>query len=344
MTVLLMIGKVLLMIIKVLLILLLLALLFVLAVVFVPVRYSAEAVVKEEREVKARILWLFRSINVSISYVNNELKYRIKIFGIDYNTIRKFTGFIKDKLSFLKKRKKKDEEETKEDKKSEHKEERQNDIAVCDDEENDNFDNLGQNAAGEEKNNSSESEKYVSDDIDIEITDNDKIEDDTLGQDNVRKKFSIKRFFNLIIEKIKAILDGIKKIISFCTNGKKKLSVIIEFIKSDELLNMVCFTGDNVLHLLKKIKPKMLKGYVRFGTGDPCSTGEILGVIAVARGLCASDITVVPEFEEKVFECHVKVKGQIRIWTILIIAVKFIISDEWKQFDGLRKKMMSEIK
>ena len=115
MTILLMIGNVLLKIIEVLLILLIIAVIIVCAVLFVPIRYSIDASFKEKREIFACVSWFFKVVNVTVSYTDDEFKYRTHIFGIDYNRIKKFTGFIGEKFSRLKNgKKKKDKKNSKE--------------------------------------------------------------------------------------------------------------------------------------------------------------------------------------------------------------------------------------
>lgn len=405
MTILLIIGNVLLKIIEVLLILLIIAVIIVCAVLFVPIRYSIDASFKEKREIFACVSWFFKVVNVTVSYTDDEFKYRTHIFGIDYNRIKKFTGFIGEKFSRLKNgKKKKDKKNSKEMYDIESCDEDDIDVSYDGDEkgvaDNASFDEEGQGIAdnadigneshGEDRrivddnadisdayfdeegqgiydniDRSSfdrsgqdisdkygaydyESEKYTTRTNDIENPDSgtdykEETENESSEEDNIiRRFFSI--IYNYIVEKLRNLYNGIKSIIELCRSGKEKLRIIIDFIRSDELSGMVCFTKDNVLHLLKKIKPKFLKGDIRFGTGDPCSTGELLGTVAVARGLFAFDINIVPDFEEKVFEGNVKAKGGIRISTLLIIIFKFITSDEWKQFNALLKKTKSSIK
>ena len=96
MTVLLIIGKVLLKIIEILLILLLLVILTACAVLFIPVRYDFGMSLYDNTDINGRISWLFRIVNIQVSYAENKLEYRIKIFGIDYNKIKNFwRRFIK---------------------------------------------------------------------------------------------------------------------------------------------------------------------------------------------------------------------------------------------------------
>lgn len=405
MTILLMIGNVLLKIIEVLLILLIIAVIILCAVLFVPIRYSIDASFKKKREIYACVSWFFKVVNVTVSYTDDEFKYRTHIFGIDYNRIKKITGFIGGKFSRLKHgKKKKDKEEPPkiydiescdEDDISFDEEKwdvSDNPDSVSFDEERDDisdnadignashgedgrtvidnadisdayfdeegqgihdnidrssFDKSGQDISDKYGAYDYESEKYTTRIYDIEKPDlgtdyKEGAENESSEEDYIIRRF-FSKIYNYIVEKLKNLYNGIKSIIELCRSGKEKLRIIIDFIRSDELSGMVCFTKDNVLHLLKKIKPKFLKGDIRFGTGDPCSTGELLGAVAVARGLFAFDINIVPDFEEKVFEGNVKAKGRIRISTLLIIIFKFITSDEWKQFNALLKKTKSSV-
>lgn len=362
MTILLIIGNVLLKIIEILLVLLILAVIIVCAVLFVPIRYSVDASFKEKREIYACVSWLFKIVNVTVSYADDEFKYRTHIFGIDCNNKKKFTGFISEKLSHLKHGKKKKDKESEEIFDIESCDEDDIDVSydgddtsfdekgqgIYDNIDRSSFDKSGQDILDKYGANDYETEKYTTRTYDIEKPDSgtdykEKTENESSEEDNIIRRF-FSKIYNSIVEKLRNLYNGIKSFIEFCIRGKEKLRIIIDFIRSDELLSMVCFTKDNVLHLLKKIKPKFLKGNIRFGTGDPCSTGEILGAVAVVSGLFAYDVNVIPEFEEKVLEGHVRAKGGIMISTLLIIITRFVKSDEWKKFNALLKKTKSGIK
>lgn len=84
--------------------------------------------------------------------------------------------------------------------------------------------------------------------------------------------------------------------------------------------------ADNVkqqlIYLLKKIRPRKIEGDVVFGTGDPASTGQALGAIAMLYGVYPEKLNIVPDFDEKRFEGELHVKGRLRLIHVLIIVVR----------------------
>lgn len=80
-----------------------------------------------------------------------------------------------------------------------------------------------------------------------------------------------------------------------------------------------------VLYLLKKIKPVKIEGNVVFGTGDPATTGQAIGAIAVLYGFLPEKLHITPDFEEKKYEGNLHVKGRIRLIHVLVIALKLIL-------------------
>ena len=82
---------------------------------------------------------------------------------------------------------------------------------------------------------------------------------------------------------------------------------------------------------LKHIKPKKHYVNIIFGTGDPCSTGEILGLIYSFAFLSGINIEAIPDFEDKIFKADSYFKGRIRIFTLGIILLKAYRNDDLKK-------------
>ena len=68
-----------------------------------------------------------------------------------------------------------------------------------------------------------------------------------------------------------------------------------------------------------------------FGTGDPCSTGKVLGVLSLIYGLYGEHIEITPDFNNKVLEGNFNVKGRIRLVRIIIIVTKLLLDKRFKR-------------
>lgn len=76
--------------------------------------------------------------------------------------------------------------------------------------------------------------------------------------------------------------------------------------------------------LIKKIKPSKIEGDLIIGTGDPASTGQVIGAIAAIYGFFPKKLQIMPDFEEKRYEGNLHIKGKLRLIHVVVIAFKLI--------------------
>lgn len=71
--------------------------------------------------------------------------------------------------------------------------------------------------------------------------------------------------------------------------------------------------------ILRRIKPKYIMADIHFGTGEPDTTGYLLGVYGIFSPHIKKPgyVNLTPDFEQAVFEGRIKAKGSIRIFTLL---------------------------
>lgn len=99
--------------------------------------------------------------------------------------------------------------------------------------------------------------------------------------------------------------------------GKKsfsfdKISGIIQFIKGYENKEGLRKIKGEFVALIRYLMPGHIEGKIVFGTGDPCTTGWILGAISMFQIAYTEGVTILPDFEEKVFQAHGYMKGKVR--------------------------------
>ena len=61
------------------------------------------------------------------------------------------------------------------------------------------------------------------------------------------------------------------------------------------------------------------------GLEDPASTGQIYGIYCAAMILHKNRIRMVPDFDRKIMDGHVHIKGRIRLITLVYAAIKIIL-------------------
>ena len=129
----------------------------------------------------------------------------------------------------------------------------------------------------------------------------------------IKVKNSIKKVFYIII----GFLEKWHKIKAFLQNEINKKGLKNAFVSLKKIF----------IH----IRPKKLNIAVEFGTGDPCSTGQLLGGLSILYGYYGETVQITPNFETKILEGSIFCKGRIRLFTLLIICIKLILNKEFRK-------------
>lgn len=369
-TILAIIGKILLTILKILLFLLLLVLLVTGLVLFVPVRYDFSGSYHgDDIRVDGEVSWLIHFISLRFWYRDGKTPYILRIAGIKIlpgKIKEKQERKGKQKAGAKHKNKKTARKSNKTTAENESKDSvvkggkdffRKNDADRAD--------------AGEEKLEDVQKvdlKKDIEDktyplktaerEPDIEINENkENIKPDIeLGENKTETKKDIKQnkknnkqkksLWKNIVSKLKCLMqipkkiadtfkkvsDAVKKIFAAVRSGKEKAVLVKEFVFGRECLDFVCVVRDNVLHLWRHIKPKLLRIDMTIGFDDPAVTGQVLGVIAAFCGAAGMMPCVTPDFEKRVFESDIEIKGRVTVFVLLKILIKVYFCEELKEF------------
>lgn len=154
----------------------------------------------------------------------------------------------------------------------------------------------------------------------------------------LRVKNTIIKWTHKIIhikDKIIAFFQGMKaRIIKWCNtirNLKNKFNLILDFMKDELNKEGFQITYSSFKKLLKHILPTKLQSKIVFGTGDPCSTGQALGVMSIVYSYYGDKVRIIPDFENKILEGKHEARGRIRLVTLLMIVIKLILDKRFKQ-------------
>lgn len=303
-----------------------LLILIICLILFVPIRYEADAKFDKSISADGRVSWLLRILNLRFSYVEEILNIKITVFGITlFETGKddeaKSKAKSKAKRNFKRKAK------------------REKDII-----DKDNIDIDIKEDQGETKDlqkDDSTLDKQVIQ-PDIEESRNRSKEDETSSKPG-KSKFNIKAF---ISEKLTLIKELIFKLLNIIKNTLIKIYKFLLHIESDEesaiskLNKGKTFLKDNKLgikaiidtskKLINHIKPRKISGDVEFGFDNPAITGQVLGIIAIFYSRYYESFKLTPNFEEKILKGQIFVKGRIRIFSIAIIIVKLILNKNFQ--------------
>lgn len=120
------------------------------------------------------------------------------------------------------------------------------------------------------------------------------------------------------------------------------LSGIINFVRDTgnrsafrrvwkELRSLVCY-----------LAPQRIRGHLVIGTGDPSSTGLMIGGISLLPFVYQDGLDITPDFDEKIFQADGMIKGRVRILYLLRLCIRLYRDKElkklWDNIQNLKKE------
>lgn len=151
----------------------------------------------------------------------------------------------------------------------------------------------------------------------------------------------IKKKIISLIEKIKAFFialwNKLAKIFETASDVRAKIKLVTDFLQDTQNREGIRLTFAESKKILKHILPGKLKSTIKFGTGDPCSTGQALGAFSILYSFYGDNISITPDFENKVFEGKHYARGRISLITILLIIIRLIRD---KRFKSLKRNFL----
>lgn len=124
----------------------------------------------------------------------------------------------------------------------------------------------------------------------------------------------------------KGVSSRIKSISEKLSGLKKKKAGYTKLYNNARTKEAVKVVKKQLIRLLKHLKPTKVRGRVRYGSGDPADTGKHLGYMSVLFPLYGDNIDITPDFEEKVLEGDLFIKGRIRLIKVVRCGLGIIIN------------------
>lgn len=108
----------------------------------------------------------------------------------------------------------------------------------------------------------------------------------------------------------------------------KQLSSIMNFIRDSQHKSGFRTVKKELLNLLRYLAPYQIRGRVHFGTGDPCTTGWILGGISMCAVTYTEGLFIVPHFEKKILKADGFLKGRLRLIYVVRLAIRGYLDED----------------
>lgn len=289
-----------------------LVILVVTAVLFVPVRYKVNADYHDRFKAQAKVSWL-GILRLMISY-DEELDIKAKAFFITVYNNNDENSKVSEQKKAKKKKGKKPEEnifsasDKDVEKLTEKEEKPQIKMAEAVNETKEDVQNVKE-AVSEDESGNIQNRSFFN-----------KVKD---------KCFVI---YTKIKEIIKLIRDTVKKISGAADRLKEKVSKAKEFVTDEDNRALFHFLVEQLKALIKVIKPKKYRINARIGFEDPATMGKVLAYVSILYGMSGVDLSLEPVFGENVKEGSIFLKGNICIFSVLVIALRVYRNEQFKKF------------
>ncbi|MCI6017613.1 MAG: DUF2953 domain-containing protein [Clostridiales bacterium] len=303
-----------------------LLLLLILLVLFVSVRYKGEGSYDQKPLYTVKVGWIPGVVSLTVTNISGKNRMRLRVFGIPLIDTS---------------RKKKEDQKKKEHsaEKSDHTTEYSASEIKGPVQENVNDDKRHQTNQDDRKKtepedkceskktepeDKRESKKPESEDkLESKKTES---EDRRRNKKPKKKRPGLKERFVTVKKKVTGFKETVRKKLEKISESFKDLSdkkeKVGEIFFSDQGRSTILKMKILLFKLLRHIMPKKLSGSVYFGTGDPYTTARILCILGALYPVYSPEFEVTPDFNEKVIEGHIYIRGRIRLIVILWIAIK----------------------
>lgn len=131
--------------------------------------------------------------------------------------------------------------------------------------------------------------------------------------------YKIKAFIRRAIDTVKAALN---KSQAAADTIKHKYTEIRNKVTDPENIELVRFLWTQIKAVMNIIKPAKYNINIRYGFEDSATTGWVAVRLAVLYGLMGMDVSIIPDFDNSIFEGDIYMKGRFNLYSFFIIAVR----------------------
>ena len=144
----------------------------------------------------------------------------------------------------------------------------------------------------------------------------------------------IRAVWEKILYTIRNVCDKIKKIY-------ESLDYYAAILREEDTKQLFSHVWLRVSRILKSIRPRKIVGSVHFGTGSPDTTGYCMALYGMLSPYLGQNLTVTPDFDDKVLEGQLSVKGRIVLAVLGYHGLRAFLDRRLHYFI---KKMKREVK
>ena len=154
-------------------------------------------------------------------------------------------------------------------------------------------------------------------------------EDDSIVEE---EKKSLSEKIEDIKAKITDIIQKIKDIIAKNQDGKLKAEHYLELWNRKETQITFGRAKSKLGKIIIAVLPRKWNITGEIGLADPCTTGQLLGIVGALYPIIGSNVQIIPDFENEVLSLKGHVKGHIRLINLLHQLVTLVLNRHCLKF------------
>lgn len=146
-------------------------------------------------------------------------------------------------------------------------------------------------------------------------------------------------FFHKLLEALKNIEYTIQGICGKIKNVMENIRYYTDILQGETFRSVFRKSKKQLLWIGRRVKPTRCSINVRAGMEDPSTTGQIMAVYGMLYPLVGGSVFLQPEFEEKVLEGDIFIKGKVTGIIFLIAGLKIALDKNvWRLIKLLKKE------
>ena len=154
-----------------------------------------------------------------------------------------------------------------------------------------------------------------------------------------KRNKSVFAFFHKLLEALKNIEYTIQGICGKIKNVMENIRYYIDILQGEAFRSVFRNAKKQMIWICRKVKPTKCRINLRAGMEDPATTGQIVAAYGILYPLVGGSVFLQPEFEEKVIEGDVYIKGKITGIIFLIAGLKIALDKNiWRLIKLLKKE------
>ncbi len=148
----------------------------------------------------------------------------------------------------------------------------------------------------------------------------------------------LKRLFMQFITALKNIEYTIRGICDKINGIVKNIQYYVDILKSEVFRGAWAASKKQLIRILRMLRPRVFRMDLRIGMDNPAATGQILAIYGILYPFVGNNISVDGDFENKVMEGSLLIKGRIRAVVFLVAAFRLFINKNIRRLWKILKK------